>query len=57
MGGALSVHVAASNRIENLVGIAVIDVVEGTAMEALKTMKHFLKSRPQKFGSIGGMLM
>ncbi|MCP9263580.1 Protein phosphatase methylesterase 1 [Dirofilaria immitis] len=41
MGGALSVHVAASNRIENVVGIAVIDVVEGTAMEALKTMKHF----------------
>ncbi|KAM3722747.1 putative protein phosphatase methylesterase [Dirofilaria immitis] len=53
MGGALSVHVAASNRIENVVGIAVIDVVEGTAMEALKTMKHFLRSRPQKFGSIG----
>ncbi|EFO22152.1 phosphatase methylesterase 1 [Loa loa] len=53
MGGALSVHVAASGRIKHVIGIAVIDVVEGTAMEALNTMKHFLKSRPQKFGSVG----
>ncbi|VDN02598.1 unnamed protein product [Thelazia callipaeda] len=53
MGGALAVHVTASGRIENVVGLAVIDVVEGTAMEALKTMKQFLKNRPQKFGSIG----
>ncbi|VDK79379.1 unnamed protein product [Litomosoides sigmodontis] len=53
MGGALAVHVAASGRLKGLIGIAVIDVVEGTAMEALTTMKHFLKSRPQKFGSVG----
>ncbi|VDO29344.1 protein phosphatase methylesterase 1, putative [Brugia malayi] len=53
MGGALAVHVAASGRLKTVIGIAVIDVVEGTAMEALTTMKHFLKSRPQKFGSVG----
>lgn len=57
MGGALAVHVAASGRLKGLIGVAVIDVVEGTAMEALTTMKHFLKSRPQKFGSVGGMPM
>lgn len=55
MGGALAVHVAASGRMKGIIGVAVIDVVEGTAMEALTTMKHFLKSRPQKFGSVGGM--
>lgn len=55
MGGALAVHAVASGRIDKTVGIAVIDVVEGTAMEALNTMEHFLRSRPQKFGSVGGL--
>lgn len=39
--------------IQNLVGVCVIDVVEGTAMEALSSMQNFLRSRPKTFPSIG----
>ena len=39
--------------IQNLVGVCVIDVVEGTAMEALSSMQSFLRSRPKSFQSIG----
>ena len=39
--------------IQNLVGVCVIDVVEGTAMEALSSMQSFLRSRPRTFPSIG----
>jgi len=38
--------------IQNLVGVCVIDVVEGTAMEALSSMQSFLRSRPRTFPSI-----
>ena len=38
--------------IRNLVGICVIDVVEGTAMDALSSMQSFLRSRPKSFPSI-----
>ena len=34
------------------VGVCVIDVVEGTAMEALASMQGFLRSRPTKFKSL-----
>ena len=34
------------------VGICVIDVVEGTAMDALSSMQGFLRSRPCKFKSL-----
>lgn len=39
--------------LQNVVGICVIDVVEGTAMEALSSMQTFLRSRPKSFPSIG----
>ena len=42
-----------NNGIQNLVGICVIDVVEGTAMEALSSMQSFLRSRPKSFPTIG----
>ncbi|XP_071443376.1 protein phosphatase methylesterase 1 [Hetaerina americana] len=35
-----------------LCGVAVIDVVEGTAMDALAGMQSLLRSRPQKFPSL-----
>ena len=41
------------NGIRNLVGICVIDVVEGTAMDALSSMQSFLRSRPKSFPSLG----
>ena len=42
-----------NNIIHNLVGVCVIDVVEGTAMEALSSMQSFLRSRPKSFPSLG----
>jgi protein phosphatase methylesterase 1 len=52
MGGALAVHIANMELIPTLVGIIVIDVVEGTAMESLQSMQSFLRSRPTHFKSI-----
>ncbi|CAL7945916.1 unnamed protein product [Xylocopa violacea] len=50
MGGAVAVRTA--SLITNLCGLGVIDVVEGTAMDALTSMQSFLRSRPSSFGSI-----
>lgn len=52
MGGAICVHIASLQLIPSLIGCVVIDVVEGTAMEALASMQSFLRSRPQHFKSI-----
>lgn len=52
MGGAICVHVANMNIIGALIGVVVIDVVEGTALEALASMQSFLRSRPNTFKSI-----
>lgn len=52
MGGALCVHIACMQLVPTLIGIVVIDVVEGTAMEALASMQSFLRSRPKYFKSI-----
>lgn len=52
MGGAIAVHIAYRELLHSLVGITVIDVVEGTAMEALASMQSFLRSRPNFFRSI-----
>ncbi|KAG5680201.1 hypothetical protein PVAND_009726 [Polypedilum vanderplanki] len=53
MGGAIAVHIADLKLISSsLVGIIVIDVVEGTAMESLSAMQSFLRSRPTTFKSI-----
>ncbi|XP_078078489.1 protein phosphatase methylesterase 1 isoform X1 [Mustelus asterias] len=52
MGGAIAVHIAAQNLVPSLVGLCVIDVVEGTAMDALNSMQTFLRSRPKLFNSI-----
>ncbi|CAM6031460.1 unnamed protein product [Sphagnum compactum] len=52
MGGAICVHAAETEQLLTLVGVIVIDVVEGTAMEALASMQSFLRSRPSHFKSI-----
>ncbi|RWS12712.1 Protein phosphatase methylesterase 1-like protein [Dinothrombium tinctorium] len=54
MGGALAVHCANNlqQQITTLVGLVVIDVVEGTAMEALKGMQSVLRNRPKSFRSL-----
>ncbi|KAL0117208.1 hypothetical protein PUN28_010210 [Cardiocondyla obscurior] len=50
MGGAIAVR--AAQLIPNLYGLGVIDVVEGTAMDALASMQSFLRSRPSSFSTI-----
>ncbi|XP_046491767.1 protein phosphatase methylesterase 1 isoform X1 [Neodiprion pinetum] len=50
MGGAVAVR--AAPLIPNIAGMAVIDVVEGTAMDALTSMQSFLRSRPSSFSTI-----
>ncbi|XP_060805840.1 protein phosphatase methylesterase 1 [Amyelois transitella] len=53
MGGAIAVRVAHSPSLEqHIEGLAVIDVVEGTAMDALASMQSFLRGRPTHFKSI-----
>ncbi|KAF1779878.1 Alpha/Beta hydrolase fold [Phytophthora cactorum] len=51
LGGALAVRVAATGKVPSLVGVMVIDVVEGTAMASLKHMGAILERRPSLFRS------
>ncbi|CAI9730620.1 protein phosphatase methylesterase 1-like [Octopus vulgaris] len=52
MGAAIAVHTAVRSLVPSLAGLVVIDVVEGTAMEALSSMQSFLRGRPSFFRSI-----
>jgi pimeloyl-ACP methyl ester carboxylesterase len=52
MGGAVVVELMNQNPIPGVIGTAVLDVVEGTAMESLVHMRSFLASRPKEFSSI-----
>lgn len=52
MGGALAVHVVADYLIPFVAGLVVIDVVEGTAMDALQSMQNVLRCRPKTFQSL-----
>lgn len=56
MGGAIAVHVGHMHLVPSLVGIVVIDVVEGTALESLQSMQSFLRSRPNHFKSISNAI-
>ncbi|XP_076052134.1 protein phosphatase methylesterase 1 isoform X2 [Oratosquilla oratoria] len=52
MGGAVAVHTAYDQHLGGLAGLVVLDVVEGTAMDALTSMQSFLRTRPATFPSI-----
>lgn len=53
LGGAVATHIAASGALgPQLVGFAVLDVVEGSAIEALLHMKTYLAARPASFASL-----
>jgi len=52
MGGAIAIHVANKDLLPTLIGLIVIDVVEGTALEALANMQSFLRGRPKSFASL-----
>jgi protein phosphatase methylesterase 1 len=50
LGGAVVTHAANEKMLGNkLLGYAVLDVVEGSAMEALKHMQAYLRTRPKTF--------
>jgi hypothetical protein len=51
LGGAVAVRVAATEKVASLVGVMVIDVVEGTAVASLTHMHRILASRPKSFTS------
>ncbi|CAG0892550.1 unnamed protein product [Cyprideis torosa] len=52
MGGALAVHVANEGMLPSLQSLTVIDVAEGTALDALSAMQSVLRGRPKSFPSI-----
>jgi protein phosphatase methylesterase 1 len=54
LGGAVVTHVASSAALgrKSFVGFAVIDAVEGYAVEALKHMRAYLATKPRYFDSI-----
>ncbi|EAL66587.1 protein phosphatase methylesterase 1 [Dictyostelium discoideum AX4] len=52
MGGSVVIKTSSTNRINNLFGLIVIDVVEGTALLALSSMKSILAKRPKSFDSV-----
>ena len=51
LGGAVSAHIAANGLLPTLC-LCVIDVVEGSAMDALQSMQTYLSSRPRTFKSL-----
>lgn len=53
LGGAVVTDLAKSGRLGNsLLGYAVLDVVEGSAMDALQSMQTYLSTRPAGFASV-----
>lgn len=53
LGGAVAVDLAVSGRLgKSVLGCAVLDVVEGSAMDALQSMQQLLATRPKSFPSL-----
>uniref|UniRef100_UPI00358F810C protein phosphatase methylesterase 1-like isoform X1 n=1 Tax=Myxine glutinosa TaxID=7769 RepID=UPI00358F810C len=52
MGGAIAVHTTAANEVSSVIALVVIDIVEGTALDALHSMQTFLRNRPKCFKSL-----
>lgn len=53
LGGAVVVDFAKRGEFKkNVLGYAVIDVVEGSAIDALQSMQTYLSSRPSGFVSL-----
>ncbi|XP_072315243.1 protein phosphatase methylesterase 1-like [Eucyclogobius newberryi] len=52
VGGAIAVHMACDAHLPNTAGLVAIDVVEGSAMDALHSIQNFLKLRPKTFKSM-----
>lgn len=51
LGGAVSAHIASQSLLPALC-LSIIDVVEGSAIDALQSMQTYLSTRPKSFPSI-----
>jgi protein phosphatase methylesterase 1 len=49
LGGSIAARCAAAGALPSLCGVAVLDIVEGTALAAVPTMQAALAARPQRF--------
>lgn len=57
LGGAVVTNVAVNGKLGNAVlGYAVLDVVEGSAIDALQSMQSYLSTRPKTFPSISSAI-
>eukprot|EP00168_Porphyra_purpurea_P016917 TRINITY_DN5639_c0_g1_i1.p2 TRINITY_DN5639_c0_g1~~TRINITY_DN5639_c0_g1_i1.p2 ORF type:complete len:227 (-),score=78.40 TRINITY_DN5639_c0_g1_i1:125-805(-) len=52
MGGAIATRLVASGRLPSVLGLVVVDVVEGTAVQALPYMRTWLRSRTRSFATV-----
>ncbi|XP_053990608.1 protein phosphatase methylesterase 1-like [Hylaeus volcanicus] len=52
MGGAIAIHLASKGIVKDLQGLIILDVVEGTAIEALPRMEKFISTFPLFFTSL-----
>ncbi|ORX72654.1 protein phosphatase methylesterase [Linderina pennispora] len=50
MGGAVAAHSA--KRLQHVLGVALVDIVEGSAMDSLHAIPVFISMRPQSFASV-----
>ena len=52
LGGSIAARVVNTQKLSNIVGLILIDVVEGTAMESLPKMQLYLSNRPKNFKNV-----
>ncbi|KAJ1800315.1 Protein phosphatase methylesterase 1 [Coemansia sp. RSA 2399] len=52
MGGAVVAHAAGSRRLRHVLGLVLIDIVEGSAIDSLASIPAFISARPSTFGSV-----
>lgn len=52
MGGGIAVKTALHKLGNSVTGVVVLDVVEGSAIEALASMRGILQNRPKSFSSL-----
>ena len=48
VGGAVAVHVASTSKLP-VIGVVVVDLVEGSALASMSHIKTTLETRPSKF--------
>lgn len=57
LGGAVATNLAMTGNLGDAVlGYAVLDVVEGSAIDALQSMQSYLSTRPKTFPSISAAI-